>query len=298
MNHAMSYFIACTSIRHTTESPDGQLRQLLQTWAKDDLKPVCSCSGKKFTAILDEAAAVVEYFFPCAELETRITVARATAAMISADDAANASDAADELAKFQYNVWLEQADSNGWSKLYKDLIKNYVQYFGANDPRIATLGATGWAWYVEALTFEQMFSKDQAPRLASKAAAASPDECSPCSLPYLMRATSGAPLPFIAAIFKPSPDAEVSLDYWIASIPSFITYINQLNDLFSLPKEVDAGETGNYMSLETTAKRQAGVESRFSTDKAWTFRDTICQTMNQVHEAQLALDKTFAEVPW
>jgi hypothetical protein len=68
-----------------------------------------------------------------------------------------------------------------------------------------------------------------------------------------------------------------------------------MNDLLSCPKEVLAGKTWNYLRMKAQVRRQVGRLNKFRSqhEKLWTFRDTRCETIEEVQKTTLALDQAF-----
>jgi hypothetical protein len=92
----------------------------------------------------------------------------------------------------------------------------------------------------------------------------------------------------------------VPFDYWITSLPHLVRFTNFTNDLLSFQKEILAGREldMNYMSLQVLARRQACVPSRFGTlGSLWTYRDAICEVMDETYQTVYELDKAFTEFP-
>jgi hypothetical protein len=88
---------------------------------------------------------------------------------------------------------------------------------------------------------------------------------------------------------------EVPLPFWITVIHLICKFISYMNDLLSCPKEVLAGKTWNYLHMKTQVRRQVGRLTKFRSqhEKLWTFRDTRCETIEEVQKTTLALDQAF-----
>ncbi|KAH6609557.1 hypothetical protein Trco_002903 [Trichoderma cornu-damae] len=301
MDAALAAFLSEIQFRHGFAKKDRELRDDLWSWSRENLAAVCVCEDKVLDRLLEDAADCVEYFFPCAHHDTRLQMAMGLAASLSIDDGVTSATSRKRLANFQYELWCGVPDSerDEWSKMYTKVIRNFVRYFGASDARMGTIGANGWANYVEASSLEESLSKSLPPHFSLVRPGTDGHGCCPDGFAYFFRILTGLPGPFILGMFKPSKDVQVPLEYWITSMAPLTTFINLINDLFSLPKELLAGETCNYMSLQTLARRQGGHPSAFprqgDADTLWTFRDTICEAMDLLRDATGSLDRAFVQ---
>ncbi|KAI1498083.1 hypothetical protein F5X99DRAFT_420877 [Biscogniauxia marginata] len=259
---------------------DHKLRKDLWAWGRCTLVAVCDGGWSQAEHILEGSASIVEHFFPLARRDSRLHLAFAVAVALHVELSATKASYAESLAYFTFNLLLQKNNQEEWQTMYAGVIKGFVEHFGANDPRIGTLGAVSLAQFIETASTEHSFSKRLPPHLSSvhpegeKLNRGSSD-----GFAYFFRILSGVPGPFISGLVKPSKHEEVSYDYWITSVVNLTTFMNLANDLLSWPKEVRSGETQNYMSLQTRARQQAGTPSQFQLEGKWTFRDTLCETI-------------------
>ncbi|KAL6904963.1 hypothetical protein GGI43DRAFT_381353 [Trichoderma evansii] len=301
LDAALLSFLSEINFSHCFSQNDSKLRDDLWSWSKENLTGVCICEDKILNGILDEAAALVEYHYPHAHHDTRLQMAIGLAAGLTADDGVTPATSRKAFANFYYDLWCGVPDSgrDEWSKMYLNVIRNFVRHFGAIDPRMGTIGANGWASFAEASFMEDSMAKALPPHFSQIQPGMDDHGCCPGGFAYFFRTLTGLSGPLILGMFKPSFEMEVPLEYWITSIVPLTTFINLTNDLLSFPKEMLAGEAHNYMSLQTQAKRQSCHLSAFSqegsSDVRWTFRDTICETMDMLYDAIRSLDKAFVQ---
>ena len=136
------------------------------------------------------------------------------------------------------------------------------------------------------------------PKLAANQTSGSESDlhgCCPQGFPYLHRVQSGGANCYIVPLFS-----SVAFDYWVTSLEPLTRFINAINDLLSFPKEIlneDEEVELNYVSLNVLARRQARMPSRFSKvpGSLWTYRDAICEMMEDTFAACHQLDKAFIE---
>lgn len=298
---AVAVLLDKIGFRYTVPERDGRLREDLSSWAQANLIGSCLCEKKVLDRILDATLSCVESFYPLAQHDTRLQMAIAIGAGIVAEDGFASPDSDHIFSAFQYNLWCRDPDEDEgkWSRMYSSVIKNFIQHFGAIDRRVGTLGGNGLANFMEACHMENSFAKVLPPHLSYVPPGAKMNLCCPDGFAYFFRSITGATVPCILGIFKPSRETEVPLEYWITSMVPLTTFINLANDILSLSKEIRTGETNNYMSLQTRARRQGSYPSSFagpqSVDDQWTFRDTIAETLDSVYQCTLSLDRAFVE---
>ena len=289
------------AFRHCVPEQDGRLREDLSSWAEANLIGSCSCDREVLDAILEASLSCVESFYPLAQHDTRLQMAIAIAAGIVAEDGFASPDSDHIFSAFQYNLWCKDPNEEGdpWSMMYASVIKNFILHFGAIDRRVGTLGGNGLANFMEACHLENSFAKVLPPHLSYQPPGAKTNLCCPDGFAYFFRSMTGATVPCILGIFKPCREMEVPLEYWITSMVPLTTFINLTNDILSFSKEIRTGETSNYMSLQTRARRQGSYPSGFagpqSIDSQWTFRDTIAETLDLVYQCTLSLDRAFVD---
>lgn len=301
LDAALSSFLSEINFSHCFSPSDSKLRDDLWSWSRENLIGVCICDDKVLNGILDEAAAIVEYYYPLAHHDTRLQMAIGLAAGLTADDGVTPAASRKAFASFHYQLWCGVPDSgrDEWSTMYLKFIRSFARHFGANDPRMGTIGANGWASFAEASFMEDSLAKALPPHFSQAQPGMDDHGYCPNGFAYFFRSLTGLSSPLMIGLFKPSLDLEVPLEYWITSVVPLTTFINLINDLLSFPKEILAGEAHNYMSLQTQAKRQSGHVSAFpqegNSDARWTFRDTVCETMDLLCDAIGSLDKAFIQ---
>ena len=297
MDAALTAFLKEIGFQYCIIEKDTQLRKDLLTWSRESLESVCRSDSSILNATIEAGASCVEYFFPLAHHDTRLPMGKAMIATIAMDD--NCSDPAskERLSRFQYDLWQGVQSQDGWSKMYMDVVKDFVKHFGAKDHRLGTIAGNSLANYAEVCSVEDRYAAKLPPHLTYVPPGIKANGCCPQGFPSYFRHQSGIPEPVVMGIFKPSREIEVPLDFWITSMTHLINFTNMINDLLSYGKELLAGETFNYISLETQAKRQANVPSQFpsarSSDGRWTVRDTVCEVLNETYKAKDALDLAF-----
>ncbi|KAI5926229.1 hypothetical protein F4810DRAFT_707841 [Camillea tinctor] len=240
---------------------DLELRKDLWAWGHRVFIKACDGEWPQAEHILEGSASIVEHFYPSACQDSRYQLAVVTAVGLHVEF--NSKKYPDRLAHFLSDFLLQRNHSEDWYTMYNDVIKDSVEHFGANDPRIGTLGAISLARIIETAPTENSFSKKLPPHLSHIAIGDTMNGCSSNGFAYFFRYFTGMPASYVIGIMKPSRSEEVPYDYWITSVVDLLTFINQGNDLISFPKEVRAGETANYISLQTRARQQAGTPSQF-----------------------------------
>lgn len=299
MNHALAVFLEKIEFKYKPAQKDEALRRDLWEWSTQNLLPVCACDSKVLDRVLDQAVSCAEYYYPLAHHDTRLEMAIGLGVTIAADDNVAGVASTKRFNRFQYDLWQGSTEQDGWAKMYTGFVRRFVEHFGANDPRVGSLGASSWANYMEACFTEDIFAKNLPPHLAYVPPGATANRCCPSGFASYFRGLTGESIPFMVGIFKPCRETEVPLEYWLPSITSLMNYINLINDLLSWPKEVIAEESYNYMSLQTLSHRQAEkpriVTGTSSNINGWTFRDTICETMDAVYQATQELDRAFVQ---
>lgn len=301
LDAALLSFLSEINFSHHSAQSDSKLRDDLLSWSRDNLTGVCICKDEVLNGILDEAAAIVEYYYPHAHHDTRLQMAMGLAAGLTADDGVTPATSRKAFANFHYRLWCGVPDSgrDKWSTMYLSVIRNFARHFGASDPRMGTIGANGWASFAEASFMEDGLAKALPPHFSQAQPGMDDHGCCPEGFAYFFRSLTGLSGPLMLGMFKPAKDQQVPLEYWITSVVPLTTFINLINDLLSFPKEMLAGEAHNYMSLQTQAKRQSCHLSAFpqegNSDARWTFRDTVCETMDLLCDAIRSLDKAFIQ---
>lgn len=149
LDTALSSFLSEINFSHCISPTDSKLRDDLWSWSKENLTRVCICDDKVLNGILDEAAAIAEYYYPLAHHDTRLQMAIGLAAGLTADDGVTPAASRKAFASFHYHLWCGVSDSgrDEWSTMYLKVIRNFARHFGGNDPRMGTIGANGWAGF-------------------------------------------------------------------------------------------------------------------------------------------------------
>ncbi|KAM7198755.1 hypothetical protein V8F20_006070 [Naviculisporaceae sp. PSN 640] len=233
------------------------------------------------------------------------------------------------------------SNRGGWLGLFTKVVREYIAHFGETDPRAGVLGGEVLFQYISSLENEKRFDGNVLqvpphlrPPLAS--AGGEGDEsgyhgCCPSGYARWLRAQSGGSAAYIAGLFHGVP-----FDYWITSLSSLLRFTDLVNDLMSFSKEVlvpasqgngnnqvngngnnqmngignnqvngahkEGGEMDiNYITLQTLARRQAGVRSRFGEvanhKNLYTSRDGLCEMMDELVQVVREADKAFVEYP-
>ena len=299
MDIALAAILKKIGFRYYIAEHDTNLRSELYTWSRHNLQSVYKSNNMFFNTTVDTGAACVEYFYPLAHHDTRLQMGKALIATISMDDISGVLASREQLAHFQYDFWQKKQYQDGFLKVYMEVIGGFVEHFGAKDHRLGTMGGNDLANFAEACSIEDCFAAKLPPHLAYTPPGMRTNGCCPENFAFYFRSMTGIPRSIMLGIFKPSREIEVPLEFWITSMTNLMTCINLTNDLLSYRKELLDGETFNYMSLQTQAKRQANMPSQFltthSADEWWTVRDTICEAMNEVYKAKHALDLAFVQ---
>ncbi len=299
MSHALVVFLEKIGFKYKPAPRDEPLRHDLWTWSAQNLAPLCVCDDQVLDRVLGQAVSCVEYYYPLSHHDSRLQMAIGLAVTIGADDNVTGPETRRRFDRFQYDLWQGSTKQDEWARMCAGFIKDFAEHFGAKDPRVGSLGANGWATFMEASFTEDTFAKKLPPHLSYVPPRTAAGGFSPSGFASFFRFLTGEPIPFMLGIFKPSREIEVPLEYWMTSIPNLVTYIDLINDLLSWPKEVMAEETYNYVSIQTLSHRRAKT-TRITAGKPgssgdWTFRDTICETMDTLYQATLELDWAFLQ---
>ncbi|PHH88336.1 hypothetical protein CDD83_7676 [Cordyceps sp. RAO-2017] len=297
MSEVLSVFLSKVGYQYVSPSPDDRLRDDLLQWGQKHVAPISACGEEALRELFGLSTSITEHCYPLAEHESRLMIATASVAMISLDDQIIKPESRKHYNRFYYDMFLGSADTDGWSKLYSTVIRDFVHYFGAKDPRFGSLAGSGFASFAEATYTEEQLRSQLPPHLshASPACGLAKNNLCPTNFAYYNRAITGVTTPYIVTMFKPCRDTEVPFEYWITSVANLIAWICLINDIFSFSKEVVAGENFNYISLQTLSKRQVGVPSSSGADSLWTFKDTICETLDILYKCTQELDGAFIE---
>jgi hypothetical protein len=277
-------------------SADKKIHADLKAWTDENMIPLCDGDTKKIkavTAAMHVSAVISDYFFPHTEHRARLLIAIASTAGISLDDfVADAEH--DRFASFAADLMMGNTTSDGWLGMYTKMMREYISYFGAEDPRPGALGGEALVKFLSSTAHEDKFSRPDTlpPHLCPTS---DPHGCCPEGFPYWHRYQSGASGAYVPPLFHGVP-----FDYWVTSVPHLIRYTNFSNDLLSFQKEMlSGGELDmNYMSLQVLARRQARVSSRFGPPGSlWTYRDAICEVMDETYQTVYELDRAFVGFP-
>lgn len=303
---ALKELFSRLDISNCSSQPNCDLRQELWWWGATTLHPLCN-NEDRLRALLTECATAVEQWYPLACTETQVWYAKGLAIGGCADD--SVCIAPGGLAKFASQMWTGNRDQTSssssstsspssspppsrLSEVFAEFVQGFMNYFAAADARVGLLGASSWVDFGLACSLERDVESGNLPHLHGTPSQGKKSYLD--GLPKTMRRLSGLGASMMTALFTPTVATAVPLPYWIPILEYADTYVGLLNDLVSLPKEILAGETFNYFSLQTRARSAAGVPSAFG-DELWTFRDTVCETMDKVYEATCAMDQALIQ---
>lgn len=291
--------------KHYQAPQNQQLRQELWQWAKDHLLPLVGQEkwDSRLQYALETACQTGEAFYQHNDHDVQFKMARLTLLHVCLDDEdlISRQDRLD-LSTVTARLCQRLPQTNAWGTLLVENIGDYSSYFGANDPLVGAIGANGYCAFLDACTLERRLAIQLPPHLTGQGRrhdlgrghTTSTQLAAAQGFPNYLRRLSAASWEFLVPIFKVSSQVEVPLEYWVSTIPSLDQFIALINDLFSLPKELRAGETQNYVALQTKVHRLQGRESVFA-EELWTYRDTIHELTNDALMATQALDQAFLE---
>ncbi|GLA99641.1 hypothetical protein ABZX51_009449 [Aspergillus tubingensis] len=279
--------------QHQSITADERLHHDLHNWVQEHLAHLFPDKRQALEAMVHTSEQVGEYFYAHCSHETKLVMAITTLILFASDDDSLLSpDERNRLSSFSCNDGHSPPDASPWTAVLTHGLQLGAEYFGSQDPLVGSLSANAIRGFTEACTME--FRMEQGNLPAHLAAHGQPhpssEWCAAEAFPGYLRSMSGISFHYIPPIFKYSRTEEVPSPYWIALAPVMRNFIDYTNDLLSYPKEVLAGETRNYLLLATRTRRVAGRSSRFGS-KLWTFRDTFCETLENVQKIVFALDK-------
>jgi hypothetical protein len=275
------------------------IREGLQTWSEENMMHLIPEKRQALQEIMNLGAGCGEYFYHLCQDETKLVIAIVTTIMIASDDGiVLSSDIRDGLSYYSCNQWQNLPQVNDRCTALTKAHKMSTEYFGSQDPLVGGMFSGSFGSYIDACAHEARMEYELPLHLGNHGASHPLSEgCSVESFPSYFRASSGVPLVYIISMFKVSRHEEIPLRLWTPLIPDMIIFIDYINDLISCPKELLAGETWGYLSMQTQTKRQAGRPSKYKSKKdgLWTFRDTLCETLQQVQSVTLSLDQAFTQ---
>lgn len=293
MDQVFGYFFKAIGYQHIVRPKDAALRRHLWAWGYSRLAKATT-DNDSLDFVLNTAAACVEYFYPRACHQSKIAMGTTTAAILLTDDLVLKPGGLEQFNHFSQRYLRGLPQPEGLHAALADGIKDCDEFYGSKNPRTGTFAAMGWLAGVDTFCEEARIAQELPGQFANNGSKNRRTEWSVEKLPYYIRNLVGVPNPYIVPIFKPSHDVEVPVEFWISAIPDLSEFISLGNDILTFPKEVFALENFNYLSLITRARRQAGRISRFDpNDGAWTFRDSLYETFDQVLSSIAALDKLF-----
>ncbi|RDH37738.1 hypothetical protein BDQ94DRAFT_166899 [Aspergillus welwitschiae] len=290
-------FLLLEGIGHQHQSipADKRLRHDLENWVQEHLAHLFPEKRQALQAIVQTSEQVAEYFYSHCSHETKLVMAITTVILFSSDDNSILSpDERNRLSYFSCNDGHSPPDATPWTAVLTHGLQLGAEYFGSQDPLVGSLSANAIRGFTEACTMEYRMEQGELPvHLATHGRLHPSSEwCAAAAFPGYLRSMSGISFHYIPPIFKHSRTEEVPSPYWIALAPVLRNFIDYTNDLLSYPKEVLAGETRNYLLLATRTRRIAGRPSRFGPE-LWTFRDTFCETLENVQKIVFSLDRAF-----
>ena len=292
----MVAFLDKINFEYHQPSSNKQILADLKAWTDENMIPLCGGDARKIKAVtkaMHVSAILPDYFFPHATHRARLLIAMATTAGISLDDFVGDAEHS-RFASFASDLMMGKPISDGWLGMYTKMMREYISYFSEEDPRPGALGGESLVKFLSSTALEDQFSRPDTlpPHLCPTT---DPHGCCPEGFPYWHRYQSGASGAYVPPLFHSVP-----FDYWVTSVPHLVRYTNFSNDLLSFQKEMlSGGELDmNYMSLQILARRQARVPSRFgSPGSAWTYRDALCEVMDETYQTVYDLDRAFVEFP-
>ncbi|KAL1979351.1 hypothetical protein VTN96DRAFT_6113 [Rasamsonia emersonii] len=190
-------------------------------------------------------------------------MAEATALALSADDYFLPSAVREELPHVQSRIWQGLEPREKWCAMWVDMIKKFTELYGARNPLIGSLGASGWANYLDGWCLEDSLSILSSKSSGKTQLSAALYDCPAEEFPYYWRSITGAALPYAVAIFKQTRGTELPYRLWMPYVQDVTALINLFNDVLSYTKELLRDEQANYATLTTRTKRSAGFRSRF-----------------------------------
>ncbi|KAA8642816.1 uncharacterized protein ATNIH1004_009568 [Aspergillus tanneri] len=291
---ALVLLLKAIGYHHRVRAQDIELRDGIRKWARDTLTIATGRDEYLLRHTIDMSASVSEYFYPLSSYETKIHMATASAAAFTVDDATMDPETCKEVEKFSQNIWRGMPQQTSWCRMYADIISGYAEYFGENEPFLGNLGSIAWTSYITANSLENRLAKDLPTHFNDNTPySETTSACTDLFAPYF-RSLTGFAAAYAVAIFKPSREVEIPLLHWVATIPHLITFLNIWNDLLSFPKETIVGETCNFISLTTKARRLRRSTSNFVVEGGqWTLRDTLCEAFEQALSSTQVLDNAF-----
>jgi len=299
LRNILSLFLEDIGYQHHSRPTEQRLRQGLQDWSEEHLMHTFPGKRQGLQAIIDISAECAEYFYTLCGYETKLVMAILTTVIIATDDNSVLDpDERKSLSSFSFNHFQNLPEVNGWCTALTKGLKMGAEYFGSQNPLVGSLVANNYMAFIDACAQELRLEHELPVHLGNHGLSHPPSEaCSVESFPTYFRNTTGVSLVYLVPIFKVSRNEEVPLRFWITVIPDLVRFITHINDLLSSPKEVMAGETWNYLAMKTQSKRQAGRPTNYKSkqNELWTFRDTLCETLEEAQKIALALDHAFTK---
>ncbi|PYH38074.1 uncharacterized protein BO87DRAFT_445843 [Aspergillus neoniger CBS 115656] len=288
-------FLLLEGIGHQQQAipADERLRHNLHNWVQEHLTHLFPENLQALEVLIDTSAQVGEYFYAHCSHETKLVMAITSLILFASDDDTLLSpEERNRLSSFSCNDGYSPPDASPWTAVLTHGLQLGAEYFGSQDPLVGSLSANAIRGFTEACTMECRMEQGDLPVHLTTHEKPHPSSecCAAEAFPGYLRSLSGISFHYIPPIFKYSRTEEVPSSYWLGVAPVVRNFIDYTNDLLSYPKEVLDGEIRNYLLLATRARRVAGRSSRFGS-KSWTFRDTFCETLENVQNIVLALDK-------
>jgi hypothetical protein len=301
IDDAILSLLAAIQYEHRIVEHDRSLRLELEEWGSTTLTKATGRNMDSLKPILGQAASCIEYFFPQSAHEYRLLMAKCTGTIITLDDYLTELNTREEVLQLQSRVWQGLPQKNDWCSTFVNLIATFATCYGSLDPLMGGLGASAWSGFINGFFQEERLRMRPPIYLPTRRDESKNGHSGSGDgeiFPWFLRSQSGAPIPFIIALFEPSRAVEVPLHCWMEKVPDLITFINLGNDLLSFRKEVLNNENENYVALFTQIKRESGQISRFHCDGTlWTVRDTVCDIFERVLKSIRMLDQSFNSPP-
>jgi hypothetical protein len=206
MDDILNELFKSIGYKHYVQPNDAALRDDLRQWAtKGILNVIDHGARKSFETIINEAATVAEYFYPLSSHQTRLCLAKGTAAVITVDDNFLTPSSHRKWPHFQsylYNGQHQQDQQDDWWAMYSDMMKDFVDYFGSKEPYMGIMGAAAWANFVSFSSLEFRLTKEKFAHLKFKLEGDKFNGCCPNNFPNFFCSHSGGPRTIYCGYFQ------------------------------------------------------------------------------------------------
>lgn len=283
---------------------DSETMAALTHWAHREL-PAAGLEEGAIQRTVKVAGSVVLRYYPLASCELRVLMGRMTAIVINVDDLQDDEELARQIAQFSdmERAGGPQSQPQGWLRLFSAGIQDLAEYFGKDDDLVANMVRTSWTnWLLGWLIEARLASASSASRLPEAAdgergQAWAKDESrgklQPVNFPAYLRDKTGVADAFLFPIFRPSRTHATGMSHWMESIADIQLYINVVNDVLSLPKEILAGEATNFFGHTARVGHAAGQPGS-GHDGLYCMRDVLREQCKAVQDAATRVDAQMA----